>query len=717
MDDIKVVASKVTDKGILEDITLRSIANRESRYDRWKIKEGLDLEHVEDLIKGFEDIGCITVEEKQQIISSYYARQIADFDGNKGWMVREGVSVDDIKAVEGFINDRSLLQNIVLSLINKSPEKVSLLVEACNANLIGINRYDIKEIVNIFSCCISVIDFPEFCQKLYPHNKSLQAEIFIYGLGRMGITDRKYFKSASLNFVTKLDNIEDVRDVLRSLKNQVTISPVESLNCLSANLKGNFESLNDILSSKNIRESLSENGMEEFRSIFRTDCESVLDNSLSNLFAYYLLEKDGVIKLKSMVKEDILQSLRDNFNFYDRSPLVQKKDLDQILSFLGDTYEQQSTMKSHVPTVGEISDKMRQLNIKSLTKEQILSKNYIFGESTFLEDTQIDSEEKKDSIPVLKRFDLSKEFQELFQNSTRDNVASFFERIFCLDEEHKLNDNDKRHLHDFFVRDKSILATVLQEKNGLDSFLSILGAGVLKDGCFANIGSHVKSAAMGVLIKDLEYKVLYNVFDSKLSYPILKKEGVDHPNESLGVNAVFHHHEVNNNYISFAGLIRSISEEFYEDSTRKTDKSDDFSQYMLQKFYGLTKEESEYLYRDMQTYIMDEYRTNDELKNGIENLVDRLEELSSNMAAYLLCRSVLPEMLENSQYLEKLNCFDTLPEDVQDYYSNEHPLIVLENRLRDIENDRVPESGVSILGVNPFVDDQRSDNVVINYNN
>ncbi len=289
--------------------------NYSNDFNRFELDDfRFDFNHLKELLP------LVTDQVKSDLVK-IWAVSGRDFD------------FDQFKKIKDLFSDESEKDSLIKFWITRDSSKaLDNFVAAAKEDFFG-SRYNSENIAkSYFKYRLPDDEIVPLCQKLNPSNELLQSELFACLIQARG---RSYFdglNSSIKSFVTSLSDDDIALQVIQN--NRLSISESDILEISSNRLSTKYESIGDILKPKTLEDSLTEVGLEAVKSLFANEDPSLLANkTLADLFSYYDLTND-FITFKSLVKEEVLQEIRETYIPTAKSPYISETEYKKLQNLI-----------------------------------------------------------------------------------------------------------------------------------------------------------------------------------------------------------------------------------------------------------------------------------------------------------------------------------------------------------------------------------------------
>lgn len=504
--------------------------------------------------------------------------------------------------------------------------------------------------------------FTTLCQDLYPENHLNQVLLFAAFIENIQqhSTNTSETKDLIKSFIQNLADKDDrsaryIHDCLSRTKD--LFSRAEMLD-LCKKYFHNEEFLTTTSSShKHLKDLLNAKGSDLIKTEFG---EIAPDTTLNDLFyTYRVLQKEKDFKL--ILKPEVWEEFRTSFSPSSHFYLHQKDALSLSKRFDNPKTPEQNL---NLPSMHHLSDHLlcKVPTFKTFTKDEM--EQYRFGASETLDTFPIDDSVNKGEVT---QEELITQFRELMTSNSPSNskILNFFRSTLGL--EGTINNNNQRSLLDLFRRDKHLLANLFQQDKGLDKFLRAIPS--IDHGCFANIGSHIRTAVIEGLITDSCDNKLFSIFYHKVHIPIINQNGVDHPDANSGPGEIFNDSRINELVILPRGLIATLKKEFFTKKDHKyTQVSDPYS--LIRELEG----------DDFSIHLAETLPANHP---------ENYQEVAAEIASYLIIKNTLPDFLETRHLKDFKTKSEKMIDDVKIEVKKIADEEIANSTKEDISHDKI----------------------------
>jgi hypothetical protein len=415
----------------------------------------------------------------------------------KNWLDKpKNNTPENIVKILPAIIDEEYGSSLVYSCITRlgtPEEKHRTLLEILQTTNL-FNKYDLDSIFSLIDLTSPTTkNILDFCNELYDGLEEIQAGLVERSIhnGVIRLNDFNRVKE----FIKGINDDEIALDFVNHLPSEWR-NTARTLEISRVRFAKYYDSVSELLQSKTLAESLTEEGLKKVVAEFGDD----VPTNLADLASYYDFKSD-INNFVRLLESKVLEEIRSQYQPSHQHCYVPSR-----------TNEKLFHLTEHcLPQVGDICDALQskitavpELNSEVIDVYEI---NFEGAESI----TKGDKDFINQSFKVLLRN----------QNPTPDEVASFFKTTLKL--EGDLSGDKANQLREFFVRNKNELAALFAQKGGMEKFTSCIGS--LADGCFANIENQVNIAlTRGLFAEDDSYhQILYSCFSKNLAFPILRR--------------------------------------------------------------------------------------------------------------------------------------------------------------------------------------------------
>jgi hypothetical protein len=515
------------------------------------------------------------------------------------------------------------------------------------------SMYDCGAITEAYGeVTLPISSLPDLCQQLYPNNEFCRQELFKEFINSGKLQDEEG-KSLLKAFVISLQENDHALEIITisSTKNALRLSELEILELTSNRLSKKYESVKEVLGAKELMSSLTEEGKKTVKNLFEN--AELSTKNLADLFSYYDI-KNQIIEFKSVVTPEILQEIVQAYVPSTKSPYLAREEYQKLQTLFNN--EDRPNPNLNLPLVSVLTTYLK----SKIVIPQVNPDQFQFAKSELLENVilkeSVPKEAKEEELRDLTnktRLKITENFKKLLTTESEDlqseDVVTFFEEALAL--ESKINAENSKKLLDFFKDNRSQLAVLFQQENGLDKFAAAIGS--LGDGCVANIATQAKIALYQSLITDPCDHALFSVFQEKISTAILNSGGDNLGGSANGAD-IFDDNTINDSLISPNGLIEALKEEFFKDGKKVRDSWDLIGS-------KVTEEKKQTLSEML-----------------LEKDPNNFEKNAAQIAAYIILQNTVPEFLEE-RYVQKFkdDCREIIDEVNQEVENQQEPVPVV----------------------------------------